>query len=108
MIENNLEFVSKNPIIIHHWFYPGLSLDVFLRGGDDSRHHLLTDVVPVESWLSKGQGMRQRISRKARKRHRVFFRFLSYKTVVTLHIAISPHLASPVGEGQLLLLLIND
>ena len=29
------------------------------------------------------------------------------KEQVSLDIAISPHLASPIGEGQLLLLLIN-
>ena len=34
--------------------------------------------------------------------------FLEVWLFVTPHIDISPHLASPEGEGQLLLLLIND
>ena len=34
--------------------------------------------------------------------------FLEVWLFVTPHIVISPHLASPEGEGQLLLLLIND
>ena len=41
-----------------------------LRDGDICRHHLLTDVVTVESSLSKGHGMLQQISHKARKRQR--------------------------------------
>ena len=45
-----------------------------LRGGNIGRHHLLTDVVTVESSLSKGHGRRQRISRKARKRQRGFIK----------------------------------
>ena len=48
-----------------------------LRGGDYGHHHQLPDVVSVESWLSTGKYSRQMISCKARKRHRVFFRFLS-------------------------------
>ena len=70
-----------------------------LRGGDIGRHHLLTDVVTVESSLSKGHGMLQQISHKARKRQRGGYQgFCLYiKVVVTLHIDISPHLASPEG-----------
>ena len=45
-----------------------------LRGGDIGRHHLLTDVVTVESSLSKGHGMLQQISHKARKRQRGFIK----------------------------------
>ena len=52
--------------------YPRFIARCLLRVGDICRHHLLTDVVTVESSLSKGRGIRQRISRKARKRHRVF------------------------------------
>ena len=36
------------------------------------------------------------------------FKLNSKPIVTTLNIVISPHLASPEGEGQLLLLLIND
>ena len=63
----------------------GLSLFIarcLLRGGDIGRHHLLTDVVTVESSLSKGHGIRQRISRKARKRHRVFILVFVLKSLV--------------------------
>ena len=55
----------------------GLSLFIarcLLRGGDIGRHHLLTDVVTVESSLSKGHGMLQQISHKARKRQRGFIK----------------------------------
>ena len=109
-----------------------------LRGGDIGRHHLLTDVVTVESSLSKGHGMLQQISHKARKRQRGgVSRFLSlYKSCcysayrhqpppslprrithpdlpqrkeqVTLPIVISPHLTSPEGEGQIVLVRLKQ
>ena len=63
----------------------GLSLFIarcLLRGDDIGRHHLLADVVTVESSLSKGRGIRQRISRKARKRHRVFILVFVFKSSV--------------------------
>ena len=63
----NLNFIS---FVVYPWFIARC----LLRDGDIGRHHLLAYVVTVESSLSKGRGIRQRISHKARKRHRGFIK----------------------------------